>query len=274
LIEMADARRVSDFSLAWGESVRWDDRRQRLYFVDCAAHVLLWLDHAQPPLQTLQLPSMPTGVVLADDGRLVVALDGGLHVVDVDTGRVELLAPYPDGLGQRANDAAADLDGNLVTGTLNLAPGPGSYWWYSSADGWRQLADGIGNANGPAVIDCDGQSTLVFADTLASVLYAYDYDGPRGRAGERRVFADTSQLRGQPDGASPTPTVASGAACSVPARSCATRRRVPPRSSTAPSSCPAMSPSADLTSTGCSSSRSRWPSATYRSCLPTLARSW
>jgi L-arabinonolactonase len=202
LIEMADARRVSDFSLAWGESVRWDDRRQRLYFVDCAAHVLLWLDHAQPPLQTLQLPSMPTGVVLADDGRLVVALDGGLHVVDVDTGRVELLAPYPDGLGQRANDAAADLDGNLVTGTLNLAPGPGSYWWYSSADGWRQLADGIGNANGPAVIDCDGQSTLVFADTLASVLYAYDYDGPRGRAGERRVFADTSQLRGQPDGAS------------------------------------------------------------------------
>lgn len=197
---MPDARRVSDFSLAWGESVRWDDRRRRLYFVDCAAHTLLWLDHAEPPVQMLPMPSLPTGVVLADDGRLVIALDGGLHVVDADTGQIELLAPYPEGFGQRANDAAADLDGNLVTGTLNLEPGPGSYWWYSSAEGWRQLDDGIGNANGPVVVELDGSSTLVFADTLASVLYAYDYDGPRGRVGRRRVFADTRELQGQPDG--------------------------------------------------------------------------
>lgn len=35
----------------------------------------------------------------------------------------------------RANDAVADLDGNLVTGTVNLGPGEGSAWWFSATAG-------------------------------------------------------------------------------------------------------------------------------------------
>jgi sugar lactone lactonase YvrE len=172
-----------------------------LYFVDCATNQLHWLEGAEPPLHSLPLGSLPTGVALSEDGRLVIALGDGLHVVDADAGTVELLAPYPAELGLRANDAAADLEGNLVTGTLNLAEGPGSYWWYSAQEGWRQLDDGIGNANGPVVLDVDGQSTLVFADTQASALSAYDYDGVRGQVGDRRMFADTRELGAQPDGA-------------------------------------------------------------------------
>ena len=198
---MVQIRRVDGVSLQWGEGVRWDDRRQRLYLVDCAERTLHWLDGAEPPLGTLPLPGLPTGLVLCEDGRLVIALDDGLHVVDVEAGATELLAPYPEELGLRANDANADLDGNLVTGTLNLAPGPGGYWWYSASDGWRRLDDGIGNANGPVVLESDGGQTLVFADTHASTLYAYDYEGATGKASSRRVFAETGSLVGMPDGA-------------------------------------------------------------------------
>lgn len=194
--------RVGDVSLRWGESARWDDRRQRLYAVDCGASTLHWLDGGEPPLATMPLPGLPTGVVLCDDGRLVVALDDGLHVIDPDRGTSELLSAYPPGLGGRANDAAADGNGNLVTGTLNLAPGPGSYWWFSSAEGWRLLDDGIGNANGPVVVDAaGGGSTLVVADTLASVVHAYPYDGAAGTVGARRPWLDTVPLGGSPDGA-------------------------------------------------------------------------
>ena len=199
---MTEVARVGEVSLQWGESLRWDDRRQRLYFVDCGTQTLHWLEGAEPPLQSLKMPSLPTGVVPAEDGRLVVALDEGLHVVDPDAGSVELLASYPPGLGERANDAHADLDGNLVTGTLNIGPGPGSYWWYSTDGGWKQLDDGIANANGPVVLDLDGEQTLVFADTFALTIYAYPYDGATGTVGERRVFANTGELiGGMPDGA-------------------------------------------------------------------------
>src|SRR5947209_10935339 len=125
---------------------------------------------------------------MAEDGRLVAALDDGMHVVDPEVGTTELLSPYPAEMGVRANDANADLDGNLVTGTLNMADAPGSYWWFSASEGWRQLDDGISNANGPVVLDIDGQRTLVIADTWASVVYAYPYDGTTGTVGDRRVF--------------------------------------------------------------------------------------
>ncbi|MET0729154.1 MAG: SMP-30/gluconolactonase/LRE family protein [Acidimicrobiales bacterium] len=86
---------------------------------------------------------MPT-----EDGRLVVCLDDGLHLHDPDTATTELLVAYPEGLGERANDACADLAGNLVTGTLKLVEAPGSAWWFSATEGWRLLDDDIANTNG------------------------------------------------------------------------------------------------------------------------------
>jgi sugar lactone lactonase YvrE len=198
---MTTISRIGDLSMQWGESVRWDDERQRLYFVDCATHQLYWMDDLEAPPRSFKLPTMPAGIVPCTDGRLVIALDDGLNVVDPDDERVELLAPYPKEMNGRANDAAADLSGNLVTGTLNLMEGPGSYWWFSARDGWQQLDDGISNTNGPVVLDNDGEHTLVIADTPANRLYAYDYDGTAGAVTGRRVFADTGELDGSPDGA-------------------------------------------------------------------------
>lgn len=198
---MGAIRRIDGIALQWGESLRWDDRRQRLYFVDCGTHRLHWLDGGEPPLDGIDLPGLPTGLVLTEDERVLVALDDGFSSVDPDSGRVEFVTPYPDGMNGRANDAAADLDGNLVTGTLNLMPGPGSYWWYSAREGWRRLDDGISNANGPVVTEIDGTQTLVFADTHAATLYAYDYDGASGVVANKRIFAATIERNGFPDGA-------------------------------------------------------------------------
>jgi L-arabinonolactonase len=194
-------QRIGDFTLTWGESLRWDDRRERLYFVDCAKQRLHWLEGGAPPLATMRMPSLPTGVVLTEGRELVVCLADGLYVVDADAEAVHLLTRYPDGMHGRANDANGDGAGNLVTGTLNVAPGPGGLWWFSMTAGWRQLDGDFGNANGPAVIDAGGERTLVFGDTLARKVYAYAFDGASGTVGERRVLADYAAVGGAPDGA-------------------------------------------------------------------------
>ena len=192
---------MGDVELTWGESLRWDDRRSRLYLVDCAAQTLHWLDGGEPPMHTVPMPSLPTGVALTEGDEVVVCLDDGLHVVDPDTGTTSLLAPYPEGLSGRANDATADAAGNLVTGTLNLAPGPGSAWWWSAREGWRLLDGDIGNLNGPQHVDLDGTSTLVLGDTIAGAVYAFPYDADAGTVGPRRVLCDLAALGGAPDGA-------------------------------------------------------------------------
>jgi sugar lactone lactonase YvrE len=192
--------RVGDFTLGWGESLVWDDRRQRLFFVDCAAHTLHWLEDDSDELHTLALPSMAAGIVPTENGTLVACLDDGLHRIDPDNGTTSLLAAYPDGLGHRANDACADLSGNLITGTLNLQKAEGSSWYYSSRHGWRLLDPDISNTNGPAVAMLGGSMTLIIGDTSAQY-YSYPYDALRGTVGPRTLFGDVSGLGGLPDGA-------------------------------------------------------------------------
>ncbi|KAG1647331.1 Leukotoxin [Nymphon striatum] len=77
----------------------------------------------------------------------------------------------------------------------------GSAWQYSSAGVWTMLDDDISNTNGPAVIDVDGQSTLIIGDTSAHY-FAYDYDAASAGVGPRRVFGDVTDLAGAPDGSS------------------------------------------------------------------------
>jgi hypothetical protein len=85
-------------------------------------------------------------------------------LVDPDVGRVDLLSLYPVELDGRGNDACADLDGNLITGKLNVGPGEGSAWWYSAREGWRLIDDDIANTNGPTVAVIDGDMTLIIGD--------------------------------------------------------------------------------------------------------------
>jgi L-arabinonolactonase len=194
-----DIAAVGDVELGWGESLVWDDRRQRLWFVDCAARTIHWLDDLDGPLGTFAAPSMPTGLVPAEDGRLVAVLDDGPHVIDVDRGTSTLLARYPDELGGRGNDACADLAGNLITGRLNLGPAEGSAWRWSASDGWRVIDRDISNTNGPAAVVLDGTMTLIIGDTSAHY-FAYDYDDRSGVVGERRTFGSVDGLDGHPDG--------------------------------------------------------------------------
>jgi sugar lactone lactonase YvrE len=191
--------RVGDFTLQWGESLVWDERRQRLSFVDCFTNSIHWLEDGSVELQTLPTPSMPTGLVPAEDGRVVVVLEDGLYIVDLELGRHDLLSSYPEEIGGRCNDSCADLDGNIITGKLNLGPAEGSAWWYSPLGGWRLLDPDIANTNGPAVAVLDGTTTLIIGDTSAHY-YAYPYDPATGSVGARRVFGDVTDLDGAPDG--------------------------------------------------------------------------
>lgn len=192
--------RVGAITTGWGESLLWDEQRRRLYFVDCAAATLHWLDGDEESPHTMAAPSMPTGIVAMTDGRVLAALDDGLHAVDPDSGSWELITHYPDEIGGRCNDMCADSAGNVITGKLNLGPAEGGAWWYSATGGWRLLDADISNTNGPNAGMLGGQSTLIVGDTAAHY-YAYPYDPTTGAVGERRVFGDMAGVEGGPDGA-------------------------------------------------------------------------
>jgi sugar lactone lactonase YvrE len=187
----------------WGESARWDEALQRLYFVDCAANAFAWCDAASPGVVGgVALPSLPTAVYLTTDvDRVLVQLDEGLYAVVPSSGQASLAIAMPaDEI--RFNDGVADPTGAIVTGSLLLeppgAPAAGRYWRYAPPAGWTRIHEGKGNTNGLCVTP-DGRHLYV-ADSTASLIYRFDYP-PFGELGGETVFADTRSLGGLPDGA-------------------------------------------------------------------------
>ena len=194
---------IGDVRLGWGESARWDETMQRLYFVDCVAREFAWWDAAAPGLvNRVALATLPTAVYLTTDpDRVLVQLDDGLHAVIPSRGVASLaIANPPD--EARFNDGVTDPAGAIVTGTLLFGvpgmPATGRYWRYAPPTGWTRLHEGKGNTNGPCV-SADGRR-LYIADTTACLIHRFDYQ-PSGALGDETVFADTRSLGGQPDGA-------------------------------------------------------------------------
>jgi sugar lactone lactonase YvrE len=193
-----NVERVGDFTLQWGESLVWDERRGRLYFVDTLGRALHWLENGSEDLHTIEAPQMPSGMVATRDGKLVVTMDDGLYIVDVDAESWTLFSSYPERLGGRCNDMCADLDGNLITGKLNLGPAEGSAWRVTPQGEWTLIDDDISNTNGPTVAVLDGQMTLIIGDS-SKHYFRYDYDAARGAVGERSTFGDVTNLGPSPD---------------------------------------------------------------------------
>ena len=198
---MIEIQRVGAIKHLWGESLRWDDGRNRLYFVDAAALELQWLESGALEPETMKMPSLPTGLVLTESGRVLVVLEDGVYLADVDAGTLEKFADNPAPAPEpRLNDAQADHEGNLVTGSLGFTHDPiGAFWWLSAQGEWAELDRGVSDANGP-VFPPDGK-TLLIVDTSVKAIFRYPYDAKRGCVGPKEIWLDTRDEAGLHDGA-------------------------------------------------------------------------
>ena len=104
--------RVGDFTLTWGESLRWDERTNRLWFADCAAQTLHWLDGGEPPCAVL-LDEPTRGMDRAVKGELADRLRAFDAAVIVATHDAEFAVAVADRVvlladGRPVADASAE----------------------------------------------------------------------------------------------------------------------------------------------------------------------
>ena len=187
----ADFEVASAYRATLGESPMWCTRRQTLYWVDVRGPHLFSLDGSR-----WALPEVVGGVVLADDGSLVLAMKSGL--VRFRDGKLD---PYVEletsELDNRLNDVKCDRRGRLWVGTMRDfgAAATGSLYCVDAGAAARMLT-GVTIPNGPCWSP-DGR-TFYFADTADGRIRAYDCDGDLRNA---RTLVDSDALPGRPDGA-------------------------------------------------------------------------
>ncbi|WP_295538390.1 SMP-30/gluconolactonase/LRE family protein [uncultured Pseudacidovorax sp.] len=197
-------RRVGPTRDQLGESPCWDADAQTLCWIDALAGTLHRLQPATGALESHALPAPLGAIAPARGDAVVVALRHGFGRYDFGSRQLTLLG----GIGLtdadvRLNDGKCDAAGNFVAGTMHMnrsdsAPVRGGIYRLRSDGRVEPLADDIGFANGPC-FSPDGR-TLYVADSLARVIWAYDYD-PQGPLAHKRRFVETHGFDSGPDGA-------------------------------------------------------------------------
>jgi sugar lactone lactonase YvrE len=186
-----------------GESVFWSAAEQALYWIDFFGPTLHRFEPATGARRDWTIPGSKTvgSAVLAEDGRLLLAVDDGICLFDPAAQRLERFAdPNQARPGMGYNDAKADRQGRYWVGTYDMAESaPRGVLYRIDPDGGVHLADsGFVVCNGPAF--SPDSRTLYFSDTIGRRLLAYDLDPQSGRIGPPKLFASTPTDAGLPDG--------------------------------------------------------------------------
>ncbi len=191
-----------------GESLYWDAGDRRLYWIDA------WkaLVHAHDPVTgrtevvdfAAALGGRPIGSIARHArGGLVAGVRGGFYRLDPAAARAELIAAAEADRPptNRLNDGKCDRAGRFWCASVNTdhRTPSGALWRLEAGRDPALMQDGLITGNGIAWSPDD--SLMYLADTLAGLVWRYDFDLATGRLENRRVFISTAHIRGGVDGA-------------------------------------------------------------------------
>lgn len=187
-----------------GEGPVWDVAEQALYFVDVLGRGLWRHDPVSGQFRHWPMPGCIGSLALCESGGALVALEDGLHRLDLRSGETTPFATWDDpAQDTQCNDGKVDPRGRFLVGTvprsLHDQRDIGVLRCIHPDGKMEELDRGFNITNGPAWSP-DGK-TFYFANSRAHTIFAYDYDLDQGRVSNRRVFADTQGHGGMPDGA-------------------------------------------------------------------------
>ncbi len=187
-----------------GEGAVWDNEDQRLWWVDITGGLIHRFDPESGQNETFDFGEPVGCLARRRAGGLVVAAKSGFWTFDPESGAREPVSDPEEHLpDNRFNDGTTDMQGRFWAGTMKDGGEPERLGCFYRLDpdmtvtAWR---DGIYTTNGLA-FSPDGR-TMYFSDSNPAVrmIWAADYDTDTGEPGEPRVFFDTRQVAGRPDG--------------------------------------------------------------------------
>jgi sugar lactone lactonase YvrE len=195
-----------------GEGVVWHEGHQALYWADISGFLIHRFKLLDQSVRTWLFDEPVTSIVLTNrDDTLAVCLGSGVILWEPasDTRHPPRfrLEGWP---AVRLNDARADPRGSLWLGSMrNNVNADGSSGAAGGTDGALYRLDpdskvsvyrrGIGIAN--TVAWSPDRRRFYFGDTLANVIWSYDYDDATGDISNERPFFQGFS-RGLPDGSS------------------------------------------------------------------------
>lgn len=189
---------------AVGECPIWDVAEQALWFIDIFGRKIHRHVPAVSATQSWDTPGMPGALAIRENGGAIYGAETSIYTFDPDSGISTLVTGHGRSDRVHFNDGKTDRQGRFLLGLSDThyddpQPVGGLYSFGAGHELVELDTDDICFTNGHC-LSPDGR-TLYMSDTFRHITYAWDYDPDTGRASNRRLFADTREIGGMPDGA-------------------------------------------------------------------------
>lgn len=189
-----------------GEGAVWDADDSRLWWVDIRAGLVHCFDPSTGTNESFEVGEQVGSIARRTAAGLVMATESGLYLFDpADSAKTCIAAPEAHLKGNRFNDGTTDTQGRFWAGTMRDDGAPperrGRFYRLDKDHSVSQHFDPVFTTNGLA-FSPDGR-VMYYADTNRDVqtVWVCDYDPDSGAPSNSRVFFNSGDLAGRPDGA-------------------------------------------------------------------------
>ena len=190
---------VAPTSCYIGENPMWHSIEKRLYWCDIPNGRIFRYDPIGGEYETCYDGEVLGGFTIQSSGALLLFMARGAIKQWRDGELKTLLEHIPDECDSRFNDVIADPVGRVFCGTMPTPKRPGRLYRLDCDGKLSILLEGIGCSNGIAFsLDHD---KMYYTDSIARVIYSFDYDKKSGNVRNQQVFVKTRERDGLPDGA-------------------------------------------------------------------------
>ena len=189
---------IADYACQTGEGPVWHPMEKRLYWLDIPQGRMFRYDPATGAHEQCYEGQQVGGVTVQADGSLLLFLPRGAIAVWRDGKLDHVVDEIPEERDGRFNDVIADPAGRVFCGVMSRGERESRLYRLNTDGSIALVLEGIGLTNGMGFTP--DRKKMYHTDSRTRKINLFDYDEKTGAISNRRVFVETPEGEGVPDG--------------------------------------------------------------------------
>lgn len=189
---------VADYQCHTGEGPLWHPTEKLLYWADIPTGRMFRYNPATGEHEQFYQGDVVGGFTFQEVGTLLLFMAKGAVATWRDDKLNYIINEIPDERGGRFNDVFADPRGRVFCGSMPTEGRLGRLYRLDTDGPLTTLLEGINVSNGVGFTP-DGKQ-LYYTESMTHRIYLFDYDIDSGNISNQRVWVETSEDEGIPDG--------------------------------------------------------------------------
>jgi sugar lactone lactonase YvrE len=189
---------VADYQCHTGEGPLWHPTEKLLYWADIPTGRMFRYSPATGEHEQFYQGDVVGGFTFQEDGALLLFMAKGAVATWRDDKLSYIISEIPDEREGRFNDVFADPRGRVFCGSMPTEGRLGRLYRLDTDGTLTTLLEGINVSNGMGFTP-DGKQ-LYYTESMTHKIYLFDYEIDSGNISNQRVWLETSEDEGVPDG--------------------------------------------------------------------------